>query len=114
MGKRALSLTKQADEFLLLVIAAGSIRGQWPTRFISALTLDAYEAVFKHIPEGTLPEDPTYQDVDPDFEGYSRYTFSHGRLTGVYASSPKHVVILELRIEGRIPLEAIGLNQAVA
>ena len=114
MGTRALSLTQEAENFLMLLVAAGSIPGERPSRFVSVLTQDAYNAVFKHIPEGTLPGDPSYQGPDPHFERYSRYSFIVGELAGTYTCSPDHVIILDLRINGRVPAEAAELGQAVA
>jgi hypothetical protein len=108
---RDLSLSEQAYGFLILVDAAGSIPRQSPSRFVSLLAKDVYDVVFDYIPSGRLLENPVYQGLDPDFPGYSRYVFSHGRVRGAYSSTASHVILLELRIVGELPAELEGLPQ---
>jgi hypothetical protein len=98
MRKRALSVTEQANSVLTFVDAVGSQPGARRSRFISELAKDVFEAVFQHIPAGTLDHDPVYAGLDPHFAGYSRYTFRHGRIEGLYASSPDEVILLNLHI----------------
>ncbi len=98
MLKRALSVSKQADEFLSMVVAAGSIPGERPSCFVSRVSRTLFELVFVRIPTGIFAEPPTYEGVDPHFEGYSRYKFCIGNVAGTYASTPEHVIVLELRL----------------
>jgi hypothetical protein len=100
MAKRTLSVSDQANNFLILVEEVGSHLPGRRSHFVSQLSRDIFEALFCLLPEGKLTVDPEYLGVDADFSGFSRYAFTHGRVRGVYASSPDHVIVLELRIAG--------------
>ena len=98
MQKRALSVTEQVNSFLTFVDAVGAQPRARASRFVSGLAKDIFEAVFELIPAGTLSPDPAFAGLDPDFLGFSRYTFRYGRIEGLYASSPDHVILLNLHI----------------
>lgn len=107
---RSLSVTNQVNDFLTLVDAAGSVRGQRASHFVSQLAKDTYDAAFYYVPSGKLTI-IAYEGIDPHFEGYSRYRFEHGLVQGLYASSPDHVILLELRIRGAIPAALDGVPE---
>ena len=107
---RNLSITDQAAQFLeryqrLLA------RDGCPHWYTEAVAGDLLEALIK-ISRGALKCAPTYVGVDPDFPGYSRYTFSQGAVFGIYSSCGDAVILVAIDAQRISPATARAIAAA--
>jgi hypothetical protein len=83
-------------------------------RFINAVAGDLLQVVFRQIPCATLPIAPAYSGLDKERPGYSLYTFSSGRVFGLYSSSGDHVIVLHLDIHRETAKATSAIASAIA
>lgn len=101
------SVVSLLDSFEALLLKEGH-----RDRFINAVAGDLLQVVFRQIPRATLPITPAYLGLDKERPGYSLYTFSSGRIYGLYSSSGDHVIILHLDIHREAVKERVAKIRA--
>jgi hypothetical protein len=110
MTNRPISITDAVDRFLLTYERYLLQEGCSPF-FIDQVARELFEIIFEKIPKAKLAV--TYLDKDPNFDWYSRYSFSEGNLFGIYSSNGSHVILTSIDVyRPAWPEVAVGMSAA--